>query len=88
MDGPKILSKLGISITATVLEIAELRHFSLGDGIFLRSFVLCGFGIVSKSEVPEGQLETKFAPGSNPGWMPYVMFDGKNPGASALTVMP
>jgi hypothetical protein len=59
----------GISIAATVLEIAELRHFSLGDGIFLRSFVLCGFSIVSKSEVPEGQLETKFAPGSNPGWM-------------------
>jgi hypothetical protein len=44
----------GISIAATVLEIAELRHFSLGDGIFLRSFVLCGFSIVSKSEVPEG----------------------------------
>jgi hypothetical protein len=59
----------GISIAATVLEIAELRHFSLGDGIFLRSFVLCGFSIVSKSEVPEGQLEIKFAPGSNPGWM-------------------
>src|ERR1700736_4803859 len=59
----------GISIVATVLEIAEMRHFSLGDGIFLRSFVLCGFSIVSKSEVPEGQLETKFAPGSNPGWM-------------------
>src|SRR5258705_6927744 len=59
----------GISIAATVLEIAELRHFSLGDGIFLRSFVLCGFSIVSKIEVPEGQLETKFAPGSNPGWM-------------------
>ena len=59
----------GISIAATVLEIAELRHFSLGDGIFLRSFVLCGFSIVSKSEVPEGQLETKFAPSSNPGWM-------------------
>src|ERR1700716_3007864 len=59
----------GISIAATVLEIDELRHFSLGDGIFLRSFVLCGFSIVSKSEVPEGQLETKFAPGSNPVWM-------------------
>src|SRR5258708_39337804 len=69
MDGPKIPSKLGHSIAATVLEIAEFRHFSLGDGIFLRSFVLCGFSIVSKSEVPQGQLETNFAPGSNPGWM-------------------
>jgi hypothetical protein len=37
--------------------------------IFLRSFVLRGFSIVLKSEVPEGQLETKFAPGSNPAWM-------------------
>ena len=69
MDGPKSPVNWGISIAATVLEIAELRHFSFGDGIFLRSFVLCGFSIVSKSEVPEGQLETKFAPGSNPGWM-------------------
>jgi hypothetical protein len=59
----------GISIAATVLEIVELRHFTLGDGIFLRSFVLRGFSMVSKSEVPEGQLEIKFAPGSNPGWM-------------------
>ena len=67
--GRKSRVNWGISIAATVLEIAELRHFSLGDGIFLRSFVLCGFSIVSKSEVPEGQLETKFAPGSNPGWM-------------------
>jgi hypothetical protein len=59
----------GISIAATVLEIVELRHFTLGDGIFLRSFVLRGFSMVSKSEVPEGQLEIKFAPSSNPGWM-------------------
>src|ERR1700676_4495698 len=67
--GRKSPANWGISIAATVLEIAELRHFSLGDGIFLPSFVPCGFSIVSKSEVPEGQLETKFAPGSNPGWM-------------------
>src|ERR1700730_17334619 len=59
----------GISIAATVLEIAELRHFSLGDGIFLRSFVLCGFSIVSKSEVPEAQLEIKIGLGSNLCWM-------------------
>ena len=44
----------GISITATVLEIAESQYFSLGDGIFLRSFVLWGFSTVSKNEAPEG----------------------------------
>src|SRR6202521_918191 len=31
--------KGGFSRVATVLEIAERRHFRLGDGIFLQSFV-------------------------------------------------
>ena len=47
----------------TIPEIAELRHFSLGDGIFLQSFVLRHFSIVQESEAPEGQLESKLAPG-------------------------
>src|SRR5260370_8262014 len=56
----------GISIAATVLEIAELRHFSLGDGIFLRIFVLLGFSIVSKTKMPDEHLQPKFPPHSTP----------------------
>ena len=61
MDGPKIPSNWGISIAATVLEIAELRHFSRGDGIFLRSFVLRPFSIVQKSEGGERQLAAQIS---------------------------
>jgi hypothetical protein len=43
----------GFSRAATVLEIAELRHFRLGDGIFLQSFVLRHFSIVQEDQVPE-----------------------------------
>lgn len=32
--------KWDFSRAATVLEIAEMRHFRLGDGIFLQGFVL------------------------------------------------
>jgi hypothetical protein len=44
---------------ATVLEIAELRHFGHGDGIFFRSFVLRHFSIVQEDQVPERQLATQ-----------------------------
>ena len=40
--------KRGFSIVAAVLKTAELRHFRLGDGIFLQSFVLRLFGIVHR----------------------------------------
>jgi hypothetical protein len=45
--------KWGFSRAATVLEIAELQHFRLGDSIFLQSFVLRHFSIVQKDQVPE-----------------------------------
>jgi hypothetical protein len=61
--------KLGLSKSQTVLESAEPGDVLPGDGVFLQSFVLRRFSIVYKSEAPEGQLETKLVPGSNPCWM-------------------
>ena len=49
---------------ATVLEIAERRHFRLGDGIFLQSFVL-HFSTVSKGQGAERQLAAEVSWGSN-----------------------
>jgi hypothetical protein len=44
----------GFSRRATVLEIAELHLYWLGDSIFLQTFVLRHFSIVQKYQVPEG----------------------------------
>jgi hypothetical protein len=57
--------KGGFSRVATVLEIAEWRHFRLGDGIFLQSFVLRHFSIVLKGQGPERQLAAEVSWGSN-----------------------
>jgi hypothetical protein len=48
--------KGGFSRVATVLEIAQLRRFRLGDGIFLQSFVLRHFSMVQERQGPERQL--------------------------------
>jgi hypothetical protein len=55
----------GFSRVATVLEIAERQHFSLGDGIFLQSFVLRHFSIVPKGQGAERQLAAEVSWGSN-----------------------
>src|SRR5712672_1799682 len=57
--------KGGFSRVATVLEIAERRHFRLGDGIFLQSFVLRHFSTVSKGQGAERQLAAEVSWGSN-----------------------
>ena len=57
--------KGGFSRVATVLEIAERRHFRLGDGIFLQSFVPRHFSIVPKGQGAERQLAAEVSWGSN-----------------------
>ena len=44
----------------TVLEIAEETAISVGDGIFLQSFVLRHFSIVQESEAREPHLYDEF----------------------------
>jgi hypothetical protein len=51
--GPKSPIKGMLFEPATVLEIAGLQHFGLGDSIFLQGFVLRHFSIVQKDQVPE-----------------------------------
>jgi hypothetical protein len=53
-------TKGGFSRVATVLEIAEWRHFRLGDGIFLQSFVLRHFRIVPKGQGQSDNLQRRF----------------------------
>jgi hypothetical protein len=65
LRGRKSSNKGGLSRDVTVLEIVELQHFRLGDGIFLQSFVLRLFSIVQNSEGRERQLTAQVCWSSN-----------------------
>jgi hypothetical protein len=54
----KSSNKVGFSRVSTVLEIAQLRDFRFGDGVFRQSFVLRHFSTVQKNEGLEPQLAT------------------------------